>query len=49
MDKIKETYENASWIFRELITLDAFKKEIIHLSKTLDSKKESNPSKARRP
>ena len=28
---IKETYETASWIFRELITLKEFKKEIKRL------------------
>mgnify|MGYP001559938102 CR=1 FL=1 len=33
VDKIKETYETSSWIFRELITLDKFKKEIKRLSK----------------
>ena len=34
MDKIKETYETASWIFRELITLKEFRKEIEKLSKS---------------
>jgi len=34
-DVIRKTYENASWIFRELITLQEFKKEI----KRLTSKK----------
>ena len=31
MDKIKETYETASWIFRESITLDDFRKVIKNL------------------
>lgn len=31
-DKIKETYEKASWIFRELITLQEFRKEIKKLT-----------------
>ena len=32
---LKETYETASWIFRELITYGEFKKEIKRLSKLL--------------
>ena len=32
-DKIEKAYETASWIFRELITLKEFRKEIKRLSK----------------
>ena len=32
-EKIRKTYDNASWIFRELITFEEFKREIKRLSK----------------
>ena len=31
---IKEAYENANWIFRELITLEEFRKVINHISES---------------